>query len=58
VCSNDKLWGKAEEYLKLAAKGRPSVAVHAALGELYEGLGRKDEAAEQFRAAARLAVGG
>jgi HemY protein len=57
VCSNDKLWGKAEEYLKLAAKGRPTVAVHAALGELYETLERREEAAEQFRAAARLAVG-
>jgi HemY protein len=58
VCASERLWGKAEEYLRLAVKGRPTVATHAALGELYEGLGRKEEAGEQFRAAARLAVGG
>jgi len=58
VCANEKLWGKAEEYLRLAVKGRPTVATHAALGELYEGLGRKEAAGEQFRLAARLAVAG
>jgi HemY protein len=58
VCASERLWGKAEEYLRLAVKGRPTVATHAALGELYEGLGRKEEAGEQFRAAARRAVGG
>jgi HemY protein len=58
VCSGERLWGKAEEYLKLAVQSRPSVASHAALGELYEGLGRADEAAAQFKAAARRAVSG
>jgi HemY protein len=57
VCASEKLWGKAEEYLRLAVKGRPTVAAHAALGELFEELGRKDEAGWQFREAARLAVG-
>ena len=58
VCAAEKLWGKAEDYLKLALRGRATVGGHAALAELYESLGRADEAAEQFRAAARLAVGG
>ncbi len=58
VCAAEKLWGKAEDYLKLALRGRATVGGHAALAELYESLGRGDEAAEQFRAAARLAVGG
>jgi HemY protein len=57
VCSSDKLWGKAEDYLTLALSARASVEVHEALGELYDGLGRAHEAAQQFRAAARLAVG-
>jgi HemY protein len=56
LCAAEKLWGKAEDYLKLALKSQPSVAGHAALGELYEGLGRADDAAAQFRAAARLAT--
>ena len=56
LCAAEKLWGKAEEYLKLAVKVQPSVTGHAALAELYEGLGRVDDAAAQFRAAARLAA--
>jgi HemY protein len=57
VCASEKLWGKAEDYLRLALRGQPSVAAHAALGELQEAIGRPEEAAEQFRAAARLAAG-
>lgn len=56
ACASDRLWGKAEDYLQLALRREPSVAVHAALGELYESLERPAEAAEQFRAAARLAT--
>jgi HemY protein len=56
VCVDEKLWGKAEDFLKLALRGGPSVEAHAALGELYERLERGEDAAEQFRAAARLAV--
>jgi Tfp pilus assembly protein PilF len=32
------------------------VAAHAALAELYETLGRSEDAAGQFRSAARLAA--
>lgn len=56
VCASEKLWGKAEEYLKLAVRRQPTVSAHAALGGLYEALDRGAEAAEQYRAAARLAV--
>jgi HemY protein len=56
VCAAERLWGKAEEYLKDAVRARPDVHAHAALGELYEALGRGDQAAAQFRAAARLAT--
>jgi HemY protein len=57
VCAAEKLWGKAEDYLKIALHRQPSVAAHAALGELYESLERTDDAAVQFREAARLAAG-
>jgi HemY protein len=57
TCAGEKLWGKAEDYLKLAVRRQPGVAAHTALGELYEALERPADAAEQFRAAARLAAG-
>ena len=56
VCASEKLWGKAEEYLTLVLRRQPTVAVHAALGDLYDALGRTDEAATQYREAARLAA--
>jgi HemY protein len=56
VCASEKLWGKAEDYLRLALRRQPSVAAHAALAELYETLGRSEDAAGQFRSAARLAA--
>jgi HemY protein len=57
ICASEKLWGKAEEYLTLVLRLQPTVAVHAALGDLYEALGRGADAAAQYREAARLAVG-
>lgn len=57
LCAAEKLWGKAEDYLKLAARQQASVGAYAALGELYETLGRADEAGKAFREAVRRAVG-
>ncbi|MCX7229502.1 MAG: heme biosynthesis protein HemY [Burkholderiales bacterium] len=56
LCTAEKLWGKAEDYLKLATRGQPTVAGLSALGELYETLGRGEEAGRVFREAVRLAV--
>ena len=56
VCADEKLWGKAEEYLKEAAALEPSPAAFGTLGQLYEQLDRSAEAAEAYRTAARLAV--
>lgn len=56
VCANDQLWGKAEDYLKLAQSRQPSVSAHLALADLFESLGRNEEAAAQFRFAARMAA--
>ena len=55
VCAAERLWGKAEEYLVLAVRREPSVTTHVALAELFESLGRAQEAAQQYRAAAQLA---
>jgi HemY protein len=56
ICVAEKLWGKAEDYLRRVARAQPSVAAHASLAELYESTGRADEAAVEFREAARLAA--
>ncbi|MEI7447929.1 MAG: heme biosynthesis HemY N-terminal domain-containing protein, partial [Burkholderiales bacterium] len=57
LCAAEKLWGKAEDYLKLATRRQPTVEGLAALGELYETLGKGAEAGAAFRDAARVAVG-
>lgn len=57
LCSREGVWGKAEEYLKLAVDRQPSVTTHVALAELYDAVDRPDEAARQYRMAGRLALG-
>lgn len=53
LCMDEALWGKAEEFLKLSLAGPEPAQAHFALAELYEAIGRPDEAAQQFRDAAR-----
>lgn len=57
LCAAEKLWGKAEDYLKLATRRQPTVDGLAALGDLYETLGKGEDAAGAYRAAVRVAVG-
>ncbi len=56
LCAEESLWGKAEEFYKLACKGPEAAQAHYSLARLYEQIGRADEAAEQFRAAATVAL--
>ncbi len=56
VCVMARLWGKAEEALQDALRRQPSLQAQVALAELYETLERPQEAAMQFRRAARSAV--
>jgi HemY protein len=51
VCMTEKIWGKAEDFLRAAVASEPSVAAYAALGELLDLLDRPVEAAAQFRQA-------
>jgi HemY protein len=55
VCTAEKLWGKAEDFLRAAVAQHPSLTSHAALGELFETLQRPTEAAAQFRLAVQCA---
>ena len=50
-----QIWGKARSYLEESLKREPRADVHLALAELYEKLEKPDEAAAQYRRAARLA---
>lgn len=58
LCAAQALWGKAEEYLRHCLRLEPQPEAHVVLAEAYEAMGRTDEAAEHFQAAARLAVQG
>jgi len=54
LCTSAALWGKAEEFLQRSLAGGETVAGHLALAELFEAIGRNDEAAAHYRSAALL----
>ena len=54
LCMAESLWGKAEEFLLRSLARTKSAAAHLALAELFETIGRPDDAARHFRAAALL----
>ncbi len=52
LCVAEGLWGKAEEFLRLAEAQAPSRETRALLAHLYEQLGRHNEALHYWRLAA------
>ena len=56
-CVNAQIWGKAQSYLEESLARQPRAEVHVVLAQLFERLERPDEAAEQYRCAARLVAG-
>jgi HemY protein len=52
LCMSASLWGKAEELLRRSLGGERAIEAHLALAEMYEGLGRAEEAASHYRSAA------
>jgi len=52
LCAAQGLWGKAEEFLVLSVRAAPERETHLLLAQLYERLGRVDEANERYRLAA------
>ncbi|MDO4905880.1 MAG: heme biosynthesis HemY N-terminal domain-containing protein [Lautropia sp.] len=57
ICASERLWGKAEAYLLDALLAGDTVSARVALAQLYESVGKPQEAALQFQYAARLALG-
>ncbi len=53
ICMAASLWGKAADYLGRSLAAREDRASHLALAELADRLGKPDEAAVHYRAAAR-----
>lgn len=52
LCVEESLWGKAEEFYRLAFVGPESGQAHFRLALMYERIGRTAEAADEFRSAA------
>ena len=55
LCIMGQLWGQAEHYLKRSMKVRNDLRIHALLAQLYDILGRQDEAIHHWRLAALTA---
>jgi HemY protein len=53
-----ELWGKAQSYLEASLATRPTQAAHVALAQLFERIGRTEEAGRHFRASADLGLVG
>lgn len=52
LCAAEGLWGKAEEFLVLAEHAAPGRRAHLMLAQLYDAMGRADDANARFRLAA------
>lgn len=55
LCLTGEIWGQAERYLLESMRLRSDVRIHALLGNLYDGLGRHDDARRHWRLAADVA---
>jgi len=49
LCLHQQLWGKAQSYLDASLSLQPGTAVYAALGQLAEKLGKREEALAYFQ---------
>lgn len=54
LCLTGQLWGPGELYLKRSMALRSDMRIHALLGNLYDRLGRREEAMRHWRLAASV----
>lgn len=54
LCVQRELWGKAQSYLEASLSTHPTPATHAALADLFDRIGRTEDANRHFRASARV----
>src|SRR3546814_5872872 len=55
LCLTGELWGQGEHYLLRSMKIRSDMRIHALLGNLYDRLGRADDASRHWRLASGAA---
>lgn len=55
LCLIGQLWGQGERYLLRSMKIRSDVRIHALLGNLYDRLGRQEDAMKHWRLASGVA---
>ncbi|CAM5401563.1 heme biosynthesis HemY N-terminal domain-containing protein [Eoetvoesiella caeni] len=55
LCLTGQLWGPGERYLLRSMKIRSDVRIHALLGNLYDRLGRNEDAMKHWRLASSVA---
>lgn len=51
LCAEEKLWGKAKDYLQQSITIKPTLTAYVELGKLYEILNEDEKAQASFRAA-------
>lgn len=55
LCLTGQLWGQGERYLVRSMELRSDMRIHALLGNLYDRLGRKQDAMKHWRLASKVA---
>ena len=55
LCTQQRLWGKAQSYLEASLSVEPTYSAHLALAQLQEGLGNPDAALRHYRGSLELA---
>jgi HemY protein len=56
LCVQRELWGKAQNYLEASLTAQPTPAVHVALANLFDRIGRTEDANRHYRASADAGV--
>lgn len=54
LCAREKLWGKAEAYLKRSLSNQPSVMAYLKLSNVYEAMGEGEQAQACFKKTVNL----
>jgi HemY protein len=52
LCLQQELWGKAQSYLQASLAEEPSRSAHVALAQLFERIGKQEDASRHYRASA------
>lgn len=52
LCLQQELWGKAQSYLEASLSEGPSASAHLALAQLYDSIGKPEDANRHYRASA------